>query len=251
MAFKQFLAVFGALAFLGAFLLVLASGAAFLAVEILGEERLLRWFAGFTRWLFGGWGFARKILFALALLLVGYGATLVGASTVSRNYDLAPGQEKYFCETDCHIAYSVVGVQKTKSLGSPAAPENAAGMFYVITLRTRFDEHTISAHRGDSPLTPSPRAVSLVDHQGHEYLLSSAGQQALEDSLDGRWTPLTQPLRPGESYVTQLVFDVPASARGLKLLVASPTRPGWVGRIIIGDEGSLWHKKVYLQVPGN
>jgi hypothetical protein len=59
---------------------------------------------------------------------------------------------------------------------------------------------------------------------------------------------MTQPLRPGESYETLLVFDVPPAAHDLKLLVLSPTEPSWIGRALIGDEASILHKKVYLRL---
>jgi hypothetical protein len=245
---RQFLAIFGALAFLGTFALAFVTGAAFLLVKIAGEERLSRWTGAASGWIFGGLGLARKLLLLLILLVAGYGATLVGASTVSENYDLAPGQEKYFCEIDCHIAYSVLGVEKTKILSAVADQKTASGTFYVVDLRTRFDEHTISPARGDAPLQPSPRTVTLLDDRGREYSISESGQQALENSLARRWIPMTCPLRPGESYTTQLVFDLPADAHGLRLLIESPSNPGWVGRVVIGDEDSILHKKVYLQL---
>ncbi|HKS83167.1 MAG TPA: hypothetical protein VJR23_16805 [Candidatus Acidoferrales bacterium] len=248
MEFKQLLAIFGALAFMGTFVITVVMGAAYLAVVLLGEERLSRWTGALSGWVYGGWGLARKLLVVLAVLIAGYGATLVGASTFSHNYDLSPGQEKYFCEIDCHIAYAVMGVEKSKTIGTGPAEATAAGMFYTVNLRTRFDEHTISPTRGDGPLQPSPRLVTLVDDQGREFSVSDAGQQALENSLAGHWTSLVQPLRPGESYTTGLVFDVPAIAHGLKLLIASPSNPTWINRVIIGDEDSILHKKVYLQV---
>lgn len=250
MAAKQMIAIFGALAFLGTFLLVVATGGALILVKALGEERLTRWAGATSSWLFGGRGLARKIMIVAAILLVGYGATLVGASTVSHRWDLAPGQEKYFCETDCHLAYSIVGVEKTKTVGAGASRENAAGIFYVVNVRTRFDERTISSTRGDSPLTPSPRQVTLVDRQGREYLVSPGAQGALQSALGNKWTPMTQPLRPGESYSTQLVFDLPPDAQNLSLLIVSPTEPRWIGSVIIGDEGSILHKKIYLRLAG-
>ena len=36
-----------------------------------------------------------------------YFGLLLGFSLGSREVILAPGQEKYFCEIDCHLAYSV------------------------------------------------------------------------------------------------------------------------------------------------
>lgn len=248
MAAKQMFAIFGALAFMGTFLLVVVTGAALVVVKLLGEERLSRWMGFASGWLFGGRGLARKIMFVATILLVGYGATLVGASTVSHRWELAPGQEKYFCETDCHLAYSIVGVEKTKTVGTGAGQKTAAGIFYVVNVRTRFDERTISPTRGDSPLTPSPRQVTLVDNEGHEYSVSPEGQEAFQASLREKWTPLTEPLRPGDSYSTQLVFDLPPDVHDLSLLVASPTNPRWIGHLLIGDEGSILHKKIYLRL---
>ena len=232
---KQMIAIFGALAFMGIFLLVVAAGAALIVVKALGEERLSRWAGATSGWLFGGRGLARKISFVGVILLAGYGATLVGASTVSHQWELAPGQEKYFCEIDCHLAYSVTSVEKTKTVGAGANQRTAAGNFYIVNVRTRFDEKTISPNRGDSPLTPSPRQVTLVDNQGREYSVSPDAQQALQGSLGGKWIPLTEPLRPGDSYSTPLVFELPQDAQGLSLLVTSPTKPGWIGRLLIGD----------------
>jgi len=89
-------------------------------------------------------GFIRKprIAAAMALLVaagaVVYFSLLFGLSLVSRDNLVPRGQEKYFCEIDCHLAYSVVEV-KTESA--------AATTRYVVTLRTRFDETTISSRR--------------------------------------------------------------------------------------------------------
>jgi hypothetical protein len=246
MATKQLMVIFGALAFLGTFAVLAATVAAIIGVKFIGEGRLSRWTAATSNWIFSGRGFARKLTSAALVLVAGYGIVLLTTSATSHEWSLAPGEEKYFCEIDCHLAYSVAGVEQTKTIG--ADQEVGAGTFYVVNVRTRFDEHTISPHRGDGPLTPSPREVVLVDNQGHEYPISTEAQSALEDSLGSRWTPMTQPLRPGESYSTPLIFDVPTGAEGLKLLITSPTEPSWIGRVLIGDEGSILHKKVYLRL---
>ena len=246
---KQLYAVFALLAFAGTFLTLAAALASVVVVRLAGEERLARWTGHMSVWFFGGRGLAYKLGIASVILIAGYGTTLLATSLASREHILTAPEEKYFCEIDCHLAYSVAGVERTKIL--TASPQNApsAGDFYVVSVRTRFDERTISPHRGDSPLAPSPRLITIVDSQGREYPVSQQGQQALENLLGTRWTPLTKPLRPGESYVTQLVFDLPASAAGLKLLIASPTEPTWIGRLMIGDEDSILHKKVLLRLP--
>jgi hypothetical protein len=53
----------------------------------------------------------------------GYALVLIGVSLTSHEKTLAPGENKYFCEIDCHIAYSVVNFEEAKALGdeSPRA----------------------------------------------------------------------------------------------------------------------------------
>jgi hypothetical protein len=172
--------------------------------------------------------FARKPKVAqIAAIGIGAGAVvyfalLLGFSAGSHESALARGQEKYFCEIDCHLAYSVVDVNA-----------QASG-HYIITLRTRFDETTTSPSRPkDATLTPSPREVRLLDGAGHEYApVTSAG------------TPLLTALKPADSYTTQLEFNLPQDATGLRLLIK--TAPQWPNHVVIGDENSWLHKKTYF-----
>ncbi len=177
--------------------------------------------------------FVRKPKFAVLLMKLTaaaaaiYFGLLLGFSLGSHETTLAPGREKYFCEIDCHLAYTVL---ETKAVSA------ADGVRYVVTLRTRFDETTISSQRPkDYPLSPSPRTVLLTDAQGNLYA---------PESTDG--TPLTVCLIPGQSYTTELHFAVPHSATGLRLLVR--TTPGWPDHFLIGDENSWLHKKAYFQL---
>ncbi len=184
--------------------LVVAAGAA-----------LILWFARKPR-------FARVAMVTLAAGAGIYFALLIAFSAGSHEIALARGQEKYFCEIDCHLAYSVVAV-KTQTDGD-----------YVITLRTRFDETTISPSRPkDAPLTPSPREVRLIDSSGRAFApIATAG------------TSLDTPLKPADSYTTRLEFHLPGEATGLRLLVR--TRPEWPDSLVIGDENSWLHKKTYF-----
>ncbi len=156
-----------------------------------------------------------------------YFALLVGFALGSREVTIAPGQEKYFCEIDCHLAYSVRANREDLQSGQRQLH---------VTLRTRFDETTISQRRPkDAPLTPNPRQVLLIDSQGRSF--TPAGTTG---------TPLTRSLMPGEAYETELTFHLPADAAQLRLLITSP---GWEEHLLIGDENSLGHKKTYLAVP--
>lgn len=155
-----------------------------------------------------------------------YLGLLFGFSIGSRQKVVARGQEKYFCEMDCHLAYSIVGVKQEPAAGGATR--------YLVSVRTRFDETTISARRPkDAPLVPSPRVVELVDSAGHSYAAESSSG-----------TSLMQPLIPGESYTTELKFTAPVGAHDLKLLVQ--TIPGFPDQFVIGDENSWLHKKTYL-----
>jgi hypothetical protein len=179
---------------------------------------------------------------AASLGAIFYAAILLGLSLLSQDRVLAPGAEKYFCEIDCHLAYAVVDVQKTRILGSGPTAATAGGVFYVVSLRTRFDENTIGPQRPrTAPLTPNPRNVELVGTNGESYGLSTAGQAAL--SSEKANPSLMTPLIPGEQYVTRLVFDAPANLSDPRLLLTSE---GWDTHWMIGEENSWLHKKTWL-----
>jgi hypothetical protein len=96
-----------------------------------------------------------------------------------------------------------------------------------VTVKVRFDEETISSRRSrTATLTPNRRYVALIDAQGRQY----------PGSTDG----LRLPLIPGESYTTDIVFDVPATAQGLRLMLRNNDAET---ALIVGHENSLLHGK--------
>jgi hypothetical protein len=216
-AFVPALAPLVALAFLGAgFALVVgvvSAGIAFAARRV----RLARWIGGAT-----------------LATTIGYAALLVGASLASRDRTLAPGERKYFCEIDCHIAYDVTSLEEAGDRGR------------AVTLRTWFDPETIAPFRGDAPLSPGPRTVALIDESGRRYEPSAEATSVWQKAHGGS-TPLSRELRPGESYTTTLVFELPSDARPARLFVGDP--PGGVEKALIGHENSPLHGKVYLALP--
>jgi hypothetical protein len=176
----------------------------------------------------GGW--IAKLAAAGAVF---YFLLLSGFSLGSRTKNLSRGEEKYFCEIDCHLAYAVLDVHETKVASFGNGEQTARGTFYVVTLRTRFDERTISPQRPkDAPLTPNPRVVRLLDAKGAAY-----------EPVRISGPALLTPLKPGDSYTTQLVFDVPWKLENPRLLVTSE---GWPERWLIGGEGSWGHGKTYF-----
>ena len=163
----------------------------------------------------------RMLLGGVALYLVAF----LGAAVVSHSRVLAPGGEKHICEIDCHLAYSVASAQ--------AEPLSGGQTRYTVTVKVRFDEETISARRPrDATLQPNSRYVALVDADGHEY----AG------STDG----LKRKLIPGESYTTDIRFEVPGDARDLRLVLRNDD---FETAFIIGHENSLLHGKTTFSLP--
>jgi hypothetical protein len=190
------------------------------------------------------YGRLKVSLFGLVLLSVAYAGLVLAFSLASWGKALARGEEKYFCEIDCHLAYSVAGVRRAKTLGAGAGAVTARGEFVVVTLKTRFDETTTAASRDDRTLTPNPRQAAVRDAAGCAYDVSGEGLRALA-AEGGVGMPLDTPLRPGESYTTELVFDLPVGERDPVLLVneASPET-----RFIIGHENSPLHGKTEFKL---
>jgi hypothetical protein len=174
-----------------------------------------------------------------AFMILSYCVLLFGVALASRDRTLAPGERKYFCEADCHIAYSIEGTQEASTLGAEAKPITAQGRFVVVRLKTWFDQNSIAPWRGNAPLTPEARTVQVVDDRGRRFLplpLAAAAVYATSTSM-------TEPLRPGESYSTTFVFDLPMDARNPRLLIRD-VEP--VSRLLVDHENSVLHGKIYL-----
>jgi hypothetical protein len=103
-----------------------------------------------------------------------------------------------------------------------------------VTIKTRFDETTISPSRGNGLLYPNARELTLYDDKGNAYAPQSQSG-----------TPFTTPLRPGESYTTDVLFNLPASAKQAKLLI---NEADWITHVVIGHENSPLHKKTEFQL---
>lgn len=178
---------------------------------------------------------ARRVGWVAGAVATVYLVTLVGVGLASRPRILAAGEEKYFCELDCHVAYSVLSLN---SLSRSA--QHQGDRVWAVTVRTWFDENSISSRRPrDLPLWPGPRQVAVVDASGKRYPAVHEAQPGGEDGL-GR------PLRPGESYPTTLVFELPAGVDPVSLILADDID---VTPLLIGHERSPFHAPVLLALP--
>ncbi|MDQ1639813.1 MAG: hypothetical protein QOF62_3152 [Pyrinomonadaceae bacterium] len=181
---------------------------------------------------------------ALAIIVALYLSLLFLFSWTSTEKVLARGEEKYFCEIDCHLAYSIMDSQTLKTLGTAPNQLSANGLFRVLTIKTRFDEKTIGPTRGDSLLYPNSRVLIVVDAQGKEYFPDIEAERFLR-GLNQAGRPFITPLRPGETYQTTVVFDLPADIQSPTLLIHEGEFPT---RFVIGHENSLLHKKTRFQI---
>ncbi len=174
---------------------------------------------------FTGHGALARLALRLGVGGVGlYALLFLVAALTSHDRELAPGEEKHICEIDCHLAYSVAGVK--------AEPAASGGVRYTVTVKVRFDEQTISSRRPkDAPLSPNRRYVALVDGAGHRYPGSTEG--------------LTRRLIPGESYTTDLVFDVPADTRDWRLILRNDDPET---SFLVGHENGALHGKTTFRL---
>jgi len=183
--------------------------------------------------------------FAIVVALV-YGSILLGLSLFSHDVELPKGAWKYFCEIDCHIAYSVGRVEVASPSVNELEPASAAGKIVIVELRTWFDPTTISPHRGNGPLMPSERSLRLIDNAGHQFTESTQSRM-IPNAPTLHSTPLRTPLRPGESSVSYLVFEAPDDRHDLRLLVTSVEE---LDAALWGHEISPFHGKAYFDLHG-
>src|SRR6184192_3388618 len=78
---------------------------------------------------------AKIVLVAMAAVCGLYLAAILIFSIGSHEKLLARGEEKHFCELDCHLAYSIVNTQQAGSIGQGARRLVAQGQFTVVTIQ--------------------------------------------------------------------------------------------------------------------
>jgi len=217
----------GVLAFLGTGLLILVAALGLVVSLIMRKLR-----------------FAKIVRLAMLVIAGAYLAAILAFSLAGHEKILARGEEKHFCEIDCHLAYSIANVRQTKTLGNAPNPSTAQSVYTIVTIKTRFDETTIAPWRGNGLLYPNSRVLTLVDERGGKHTPSDVAQHALEGSQTSV-TPLTAPLRPGESYTTEIVFDLPADVKSATLLI---NEGDFVTHFIIGHENSFLHGKTRFRL---
>ena len=212
MEFMPRLAPFVLLMFLGTAFLLGVSGLVFLYGLIRKNRLVIR----------------AALLSGIGLAAAYFGLLLI-VSAASHERVLAPGEQKYFCEIDCHEAYSVAGVTRAEG----TAPNTTR---YLVRVKVWFDKDTISSRRPlDVPLYPNPRTAYIADASGSKYFPKDAPQ--------GLVAAFTRPIRPGESYLVDLAFNLPAAIVNPRLYITNGELPT---RLLIGHENSPFHAKIWF-----
>jgi hypothetical protein len=119
--------------------------------------------------------FAKRLAAGGLAVAGGYLALLLAFSFLGREETLRKGDRKYYCEIDCHLAYSLQEAPQTKALGVPPHLVAAQGVFHVATVKTWFDEKTIASFRGEwAADSESARSSSWTSPAGATRLRSPA-----------------------------------------------------------------------------
>lgn len=164
----------------------------------------------------------------VAIWLALYLVALVAVSASSSDALLKIYEPKAFCGFyfDCHLHAMVTDVTET---GQPSGN----GRVYIVTVKVFSD-----ARRAALRLSNVKATVYMDDWTKIGQLDPGTGP-----------SPWDREIGPGESYETRLMFSLPESGKGAKLLL---TEGAEIERIfemfLIGDEDSIFHGKQYFDI---
>ncbi len=154
---------------------------------------------------------------------------VVAAATPQRIIPM--NQELCFDE----MCFAVANVQTAAELGSGSQSVRAGGIFYVVTVRiSNRARGRAQSERGLHALLWSPI---------HEYRVSARGQSAW-DAAHAENLVLTTRIKPGQSVLSDQVFDVAPQAADLGLVLSNGFTPGY---FVIG-ECPLFHKPTIFRL---
>jgi hypothetical protein len=214
---------------MGVLLLLMTIGGLFVAIILLITASLTRkaWLAKFT---LGG----------VAVWLVFYAAMLLGVSLTSKEKVVVVGDTdgKAFCGfyLDCHLHTAVTGVRTAKTIGNATAN----GTFYIANVRVFSDARNpeINLHL----IQPKARVVQTDGKKVERDLAAEALLPTANVRLDAN-------IDNKQSIEKEIVFDVPATATDVKLLITE----GYgidknIEHVLVGDEDSLFHAQTFFDL---
>lgn len=209
---------------MGLILMLLTIGGMMIAFVVLTISFVLK-----TAWL------RRFVLGGVALWLMFYTLLLLGTSLLSTEKTLAAAEPKEFCGfyLDCHMHTAVKGVRTTNAIGE----WRAEGEFYVVSVEVFSD-----AVR--AKLALSKPGATVYDAAGEHYHRDLEAEALLRPQPE-----FNKLIGPEESFIKELVFDLPAGVKDPRLDI----REGFgleqmLEAVLIGDEDSIFHKRTYFEL---
>lgn len=158
---------------------------------------------------------ALRLLAGWLALLAVYLIVVIAVSILSPQRVIEAGGAQ--CFDDWCI--SVNGVKELR---------NGSSTTYVVSLR-------LASRARRASQRENGLHVRLIDDQGRRF----------DPRKDPNEVPFNVLLGPGESVTAERIFDVPADAAGLSLVVRHGLGPG---NVIIGDSQSLLHKPTLMRL---
>lgn len=159
------------------------------------------------------------ILFVIGIILSAVGGTSKNSTTNSVNtsgsttstVQTAQAKTAKVGDTvsDGDLAFTVQSVDNAQTIGSSFDQKTAQGKFYILTVKIQ--------NNGKDTKTVNASDFNIVDSQGRKYDYSTDGQTAME-MANGTTDLFLQQVQPSLSVTGKIVFDVPATATGLKLM---------------------------------
>ncbi len=183
-----------------------------------------------------GRGARARLLARAGLGVIGfYAAALALFSFTSRDRVLGRSEEKLFCGADCDLAFSLVAAEPIDPI-VPAFRLRPAHRSWLVSVRVRSDAARVT-------IRPSSARARVLDARGRAYDVAALAERELGVGDAGH--PFDRALPPGESYVRNLVFELPADISEPRLLI---TEGGWISRLVPGDENSPFHRKTVFRM---
>lgn len=168
---------------------------------------------------------------AVGLAVAGaYGATLIVSGVLTPQSLAPPGTAK------CSDEWCVT-VESAKVF-PPIAGYVPQGRLVVISIRV-FSESRGRTQHGSNPV------IYVLTEDGRQYRPSAMAQAAVDRSL-GAQPPMTKDVVAGESFVTQIAFELPAAADRLRVNVAEQP---WITKLILFNDNAIFSGGTLFEVP--
>jgi hypothetical protein len=157
----------------------------------------------------------------LAALLGGFALTAL-VSLVHRDQRAKLGEEIVYDD----FGFTVIGMRRASEVGPSSSRVAARGSFVV--LRMRIANHAERVEYALSQHTPI-----LEDSSGNRFRADARATEAL--ARDGAAPSPPASIHAGEEFISEVAFDVPRDASGLRVRITWGDATGAIDRLVRGD----------------